>query len=228
MATASKRITRKQLRQPDWFQVTSESALDYFNHHKPLVITALAVLVIIGAMIWGWQAFKTKQNFAASKEFGKALELYQSEKYGEAIKAFEAVKSYRWSRYAVLAHLYLTNSYLATNDLDKAIAEGQRSLAATDPNSMYRQIALIDLGTAEEQKQQCKPAIDHYREAQNIDGPLQSKALLGKARCAEQLGDAATAITAYKEFVKDNPGSPYAVKVAELEAKLPAAGAAKK
>ena len=228
MATVSKRITRKQLRQPDWFQVSSENALYYFNQHKSLVITALAVLVVLGAVIWGWQAFNAKQNIAASQQFGKALELYQSEKYGEAINAFETVKSYRWSRYAILAHLYLTNSYLATNDLEKAIAEGQRSLAATDPNSMYRQIALVDLATAEEQKQQCKPAIDHYSEAQAISGPLQSKALLGKARCAEQLGNAATAVTAYKEFVKDNPGSPYAVKVAELEAKLAAAGAAKK
>ncbi len=222
MATASKRITRKQLRQPDWFQVTSENALEYYDQHKGLVFAALAGLLVLGALIWGWQLFKQRQNLAASREFSKAMVLYQSEKYGEAIKAFETVKDYRWSRYAVLAHLYLTNSYLVTNDLEKAIIEGQRSLAATSPNSLYRQISLVDLATAEEQKQQCKSAIDHYSEAQNIPGPLQGKALLGKARCAEQLGNTATAIAAYKEFLKENPGSPYAVRVSELEAKSPA------
>lgn len=221
MATASKRITRKQLRQPDWFQITTENVLEYYNHHKTVVFAALASLLVLGALIWGWQLFKQRQNLAASREFGKAMALYQNENYAAAIKAFEAVKDYRWSRYAVLAHLYLVNSYLASKDFDKAITEGQRSLAATSPGSLYRQLSLVDLATAEEQKQQCKSAIDHYSEAQRIAGPLQDKAMLGKARCAEQLGNTVAAIAAYKEFLKDNPGSPYAVKVNELEAVAP-------
>jgi hypothetical protein len=155
------------------------------------------------------------------------MALYQSEKYREAIPAFENVKGYRWSRYAVLAHLYLANTYLATNESDKAVNEGQRSLAATRPNSFYRQIALITLATAEEQKKDCKAAVQHYGEAQNISGPLQGRAMLGKARCAEQLGDTATAIAAYKEYLKETPGSSWAVKLAELEAKNAAAPAVK-
>jgi hypothetical protein len=35
------------------------------------------------------------------------------------------------------------------------------------------------------------------------------------------LGDTKTALQAYKDYVKDNPGSPLAVKVAELEGKIP-------
>jgi predicted negative regulator of RcsB-dependent stress response len=228
MATAGRKISRKELRQPDRFQVASENALDYFNHHKNLVFAAAAGVVIIVAVIWGWQIFKERQNVTASQEFTKAMALYQSEKYPDAIAAFETVKSYRWSHYAILAHLYLANSYLATNDLDKAVNEAQRSVAATSPNSFYRQIALVTLASAEEQKKQCKTAIEHYSEAQTIAGALQSRAILGKARCAEELGDINTAVTAYKEYVKENPGSPFAVKVAELEAKSSAAAPAGK
>lgn len=227
MATASKRITRKQLRQPDWFQVSTENALEYFNRHKTLVFAALAGLLLLAGAIWGWQIFKQRQNVAAAQEFTKAMELYQGDKHQEAIAAFENVKDYRWSRYSVLAHLYLANSYLATNDLDRAISEAQRSLAATRPNSLYRQIALIALATAEERKNQCKDAIGHYREAQNIAAALQNRAILGKARCAEQLGDTETALAAYKEYLKDNPGSLFAVRVAELESKGTAAPASK-
>jgi predicted negative regulator of RcsB-dependent stress response len=227
MATAGKRITRKQLRQPDWFQVSSENALEYFSRHKNLVLAVLFGVILLGAAIWGWQIFKQRQNVAAAREFTKAMELYQSDNHGEAIAAFENVKSYRWSRYAVLAHLYLANSYLATNDLDRAVSEAQRSLAATRPNSLYRQIALITLATAEERKNECKAAIEHYSQAGNIAGALQGRAILGKARCAEELGDTGTALAAYKEYVKDNPGSPLIVKVAELEAKAPAAAASK-
>jgi hypothetical protein len=221
MATASRRVTRKQLRQPDRFQVASESALEYFQTHKTLVFAATAAAVIIIALIWGWQIFKARQDVAASHEFTKALALYQSEKYRDAIAAFESVKTFRWSRYSVLGHLYLANSYLATKEIDKAISAAQRSLTATKPNSLYRQIALFTLASAEEQKNQCQAAIEHYSNAQSIAGALQSSAALGKARCAEQMGDAQTAIATYKEYLKDNPDSPFAMKLAELEAKNP-------
>ena len=222
MATASKRITRKQLREPDWFQVSTENLIEYVKRHRNLVVGVLAGLLLLGAAMWGLQVFKQRQNVAAAAEFIKAMEFYQADKHNEAIAAFENVKAYRWSRYSVLAHLYLANSYLVTDNLDKAINEGQRSLAATRPNSLYRQIALTTLATAEERKNECKSAIEHYSEAQRIAGALESRATLGKARCAEALGDTPAALAAYKEYVKDNPGSPLAVKVAELEAKAPA------
>jgi len=227
MATGSRRISRKQLRQPDWFQLATENALEYFQTHKTVVVSAAAAAVVIIAFVWGWQIFKAKQDIAASHEFTKALALYQGEKYRAAIAAFEAVQTYRWSRYAVLAHLYLANSYLATKDIDKAVSAAQRSLTATRPNTLYRQIALFTLASAEEQKNQCQTAIEHYSNAQKIAGALQSSAALGKARCAEQLSDTKTAIATYKEYLKDNPGSPLAIKLSELEAKESQGAAAK-
>ena len=219
MATASRRISRKELRQPDKFQLASESAIEYYSAHKTLVFSAAAAVIVVLAVIWGWQAFKAKQNIEASQEFTTALSLYQSEKYRDAIPAFEKVKTYRWSKYSVLAHLYLANSYIATKQLDKALSQAQRSLTATKPNTLYRQIALFTLANVEEQKTQCQAAIDHYDQAQRIAGALQASAALGKARCAEQTGDTKTAVATYKEIVKENPGSPYALKLSELEAK---------
>ena len=219
MATASRRISRKELRQPDKFQLASESAIEYYSAHKTLVFSVAAAVLVVLAVIWGWQAFKAKQNIEASREFTTALSLYQSEKYREAIPAFEKVKTYRWSRYSVLAHLYLANSYLATKELDKALSEAQRSLTATKPNTLYRQIALFTLANVEEQKGQCPAALEHYGEAQRLAGALQASAALGKARCAEQTGDTKTAIATYKEIVKENPGSLYALKLSELETK---------
>ena len=227
MATASRRISRKQLRQPDRFQLATENALEYFQTHKTVVFSAAAAAVVIVAIVWGWQIFKAKQDITASHEFTKALALYQGEKYRDAIPAFETVQTYRWSRYAVLAHLYLANSYLAIREIDKAISTAQRSLTATRPDTLYRQIALFTLASAEEQKNQCRTAIEHYGDAQKIAGALQSSAALGKARCAEQLDDTKTAIATYEEYLKDNPGSPFAIKLSELEAKGSQGAAAK-
>jgi len=221
MATASKRITRKELRQPDSFQLGTEKALAFYNDHQALVLSGVGALIIVLAALWGWQVYKDNQNVTASIEFNKAVVAYQENKFPEALAAFEKVQTYRWSRYASLSHLYQTNIYLATNDLDKALNSGQRAVTATRPNTMFRQLALMALAAAEERKNQCKTAIEHFNEAQKIAGPLQSSAMLGKARCAEQLGDKAAAIASYKDYVKENPGSPMGLKLTELESARP-------
>lgn len=217
MATASKRISRKELRQPDSFQLGTEKALEFYKGHQALVISGIGALIVILLAIWGWQVYKDNQNVSASIEFNKALVAYQENKYPEALSAFEKIQTYRWSHYASLSHLYQANIYLATNDLDKALNSGQRAVTATKPNTMFRQLALMALAAAEERKNLCKTAIEHFNEAQKIAGPLQSSAILGKARCAEQIGDKAAAIAAYRDYVKENPGSPMGLKLTELE-----------
>ena len=230
MATShTRRITRKELRQPDRFQVATEQALEFYQSHKNLVFAAIGALVLIGVVILGWQMFKERQNTAAAQEFTNATELYQAEKYREALAAFEKVEQYRWSRYAGLAYLYQANSQIAFGELDKALSSAQRAVTASTPNTLYRQLALMALANAAEQKNDCRQAIESYNEAHKIAAAQQAEALLGKARCLEKTGDAAGALVAYKEYVKDQPGSIISAKVAELESvkAVPPAPAAK-
>ena len=227
MATASKRITRKELRQPDWFQVTSERAIEFYEANQLRVWIGIGVLLVVLVAIWGWQQFKEQQNAAAGEAFSRAMTLFQAQNYRDAIPAFQKVEGYRWSRLAGIAHLYESNSYMALNDIDKAISSAQRFVATTSSDSLYRQIGLIELATAEERKNNCKQAVDHYAEAERVGPVLKEKATLGKARCAEQIGDLKTALAAYREYLKDHPGSYVEVKVAELETKTASQPAAK-
>lgn len=226
--THTRRITRKELRQPDRFQVATEQALEFYRSHQNLFFAAIGALALIGVVILGWQMFKERQNVAAAQEFTKATELYQSEKYREALAALEKVQQYRWSRYAGLAYLYQANSHIALGELDKALTSGQRAVTASRPNTLYRQLALMALANAAEQKNDCRQAIESYNEAHKIAAAQQAEALLGKARCLEKTGDTAGALAAYREYVKDQPGSLLSAKVAELEsAKAAATPAAK-
>jgi len=227
MATASRRLTRKDLRQPDWFQITTEKALEFYAAHRTRVLAAGVGLVVLLLALLGWQMFKERQDRMARAEFVQAIALFQGGKYREAVAAFEKVATYRWSPHAVLAHLYQANSFLAVADFDKAINAGQRFVSATKPNSLYRQVGLVTLAHAEEQKRQCKEAGGHYAEAEKISGPLRAAAMTGRARCAEQLGDVKAALAAYKDFLREQPGSLLSLRVAELEAKLAAQPAAK-
>jgi predicted negative regulator of RcsB-dependent stress response len=228
MATTSKRITRKQLRQPDWFQVTSDHALERFSRHRGMLLGALAGVVLIGLIIAGWQLFKSRQNSAASKEFGSALTLYQGEKFRESIPEFQKVQGYRWSRYAALAYLYEANSYLALGEPAKALAPAERFLSATGPDTLYRQIAAVTLGSIEERQDQCKQAVARYAEAERIKSAFQQEARLGKARCSEKLGDIQGAIASYREFLKEDQETLVSVRLMELEARAKAAPAATK
>jgi hypothetical protein len=218
MATSqTRKLTRKELRQPDRFQVATEQALEYYQSHKNLVFAVVAALVLLGVGIWGWQIFKERQNIAAAQEFTTATELYQAEKYREALTHFDKVQQYRWSIYAGLAHLYQANSYINLGELDKALNSAQRAVTASRPNTLYRQLALMALANAAEQKNDCRQAIESYNEAHKIAAAQQSEALLGKARCLEKTGQTAAALTSYKEYVKDQPGSIMSAKIAELE-----------
>lgn len=228
MATARNRITRKDIRQPDWFQRTTDEALDLFQHHQSKFIGAGVGLLLIVLAIAGWQMFKARQDEQAAQEFSRAMQLYQEQKYSEALPVFDKVAGFRWSRYAGLAHLFQANIYLTQNNLDKAVPAAQRFISATSPDSLYRQIGLVALATAEERKAQCKQAIEHYAEAASINNALKDRAILGKARCAEQNGDPKTALDSYKEYLKENSNSPVSMQIAELEAKIAAAPAAKK
>jgi|ERR1043166_1739468 tetratricopeptide (TPR) repeat protein len=218
MATASKRLTRKDLRRPDWFQVTTEKALEIYEGNQVKVWIAAAVFVALLLLGWAWQEYRERQNAMAAEEFNRAMTLFQAQNYRDAIPAFEKVQAYRWSRFSSLAYLYETNGYLALNDLDKAITTAQRFVATTSPDSLYRQIGLLALASTEERKNQCKPAIEHYAEAERTSGAMKEQATLGKARCARQIGDIKTALTAYREYLKDHPGSYVALEIAELEA----------
>jgi predicted negative regulator of RcsB-dependent stress response len=228
MATTTKRITRKELRQRDWFQVTTDTALEQIAQHRTKIIAGLAGLLVIGFIIAGWQIFKTGQNAAASKAFGAALALYHAEKYREAIPEFQKVQGYRWSRYASLAYLYEANSYLGLGESAKATAPAQRFLSATAPDTLYRQIAAMTLGAIDERQNQCKQALPRYAEAERIKGALQQEARLGKARCAEQVGDLQTAVNSYRDFLKEDQETLVSARLAALEAKVKAAPPAAK
>jgi hypothetical protein len=81
MATARHRITRKDIRQPDWFQRSTDQALDLFQHHQSKFIGAGVGLLLIVLAFAGWQMFKARQDEQAAQEFSRAMQLYQEQKY---------------------------------------------------------------------------------------------------------------------------------------------------
>jgi predicted negative regulator of RcsB-dependent stress response len=231
MASTTRRVSRKELRQPDWFQTATETTFELYAAHRVKALLAVAVLIALFLGIWGRNVYKDQQDSMASQEFGRALILYHGGKHLEAIGALEKVQTYRWSKYGSLAYLYQANSHLALNDLAKAANAAQRFVAGTDQNSLMHQMGLLTLATIEERQSQCKEAIKHYANAEKIKGPFTERAFLGRARCAVQLGDLSTALAAYRQLLKQQPESASAtyitLEIGELESKMAGRGSAK-
>lgn len=230
MATVSRRLTRKEIRRPDKFIVLTQNVSAVIQEHKSKVLLAAGILLALLLAILVWQLYVSRQNALAAEEFTRALALYRSGNYRDALPAFEKVEAYPSSRFYGLALLYQTNSHLALKDTDKGIETGRRLVRSGSPDPLVREAALTALAAAEEQKGLCKEAIQHYAGAEKIAGPLKDKALLGKARCSAETGDLKTAILTYREYLRqpDRELSAYvSAQIAELEAKAAAQPASK-
>ena len=231
MATTSRRLSRKELRQPDWFQTVTENAFEFYYRQRVAVYLGIAVVILLLLGIWGWTVFKERQDSMAAQEFGQAMSQYHAGKYREAVAVLGKVQNYRWSRYSNLAHLYEANAYLALNDFTKATNAAQRFIVGTDQNSLMRQIGLLTLADVEERQSQCKEAIKNYSEAGKIKAAFTDRAFLGEARCAVQMGDVKGGLAAYRQLLKDQPESTLAsyvrFQISELESKIAAQPAGK-
>ena len=225
MARPPKRLNRKHLRQPDRFITLTSRLVDAFQRNRTASFCVIAICLLAFTIIFGWQLYRTRQDTFASQEFGKALGYYHAGNFRAAIAALEKLEQDRWSRYSELAALYQTNAYLAIDNPDKAVESGRRFIGTSNGDPFLRQLGLVALAHAEEQKARCTEAIQHYSKAESLAGALKEHALLGKARCNLQLGDAKAALATYRQYVAEYTGSSMApvyvlLKIGELEAKL--------
>jgi len=224
MLSASKRITRKDIRQPDRFVTLLRSGVSFFNENRTLVVIASAVLAITVVALLAWDFYSGRQHRQAAEEYARALNLYHDGKYKEALESFKRLEEYRSSLYSRLGLLYTANTQAALQDNAKTAAT-LRQLIATKPREpMLRQTAYLSLGYAQEQAGQCQEAIGSFAEAEKITGPLKADASLGKARCSALAGNLKEALASYREYLKDNPSSDnvtaVTLRIHELEAKL--------
>lgn len=224
MPSASKRITRKEIRQPDRFVTLLRRGVSFFTENRTSVIVAAAILVVIIAALVGWDFYNSRQNRLASEEYARAVNLYHDGKYKEALEALKRLEAYQSSFYSRLGLLYTANTQAALQDVSKA-AEALRQLLAKEQREPFvRQTAYVSLGYTQEEAGQCKEAILSFAEAEKIAGPLKADASLGKARCSALTGNLKEALASYRAYIRDNPSSDrvnaITLRIQEVEAKI--------
>lgn len=223
MRTASKRITRKDIRQPDHFVAMARRLVAYGKTNRTALFAALAVLILFAAALLGWNLYRGRQDRLAAAEYDRAVELYHAGNYKEAMDALKRLEVYRTSFYSRLGLLYAANTQAALQDTTGSIETLKQLLQKETKDPLVRQAAYVSMGYTQEQKGQCKEAAASFAEAEKLAGPLKSDATLGKARCSGIAGDYKEALASYRKFLADNPDSErfneISVRIQELEAK---------
>jgi predicted negative regulator of RcsB-dependent stress response len=224
MRTAARRITRKDLRQPDSFVLLARRFVAFAKENRNALAAAAVVVALVAVALFGWDLYKSRQNRLAAEEYARAVDLYHIGKYKEALDALGRLEIYRSSYYSRLGLLYQANAQAAMQDTGRAAETLRQLLDREKKDPMLRQYAYLALGYNQEQRGQWAEAAQSFTEAEKIPGPLTSDATLGKGRSYLQTGNLNEAAAAYKKYLTDHPDSErsteVAVRLQELEAKI--------
>ena len=229
MRTASRRITRKDIRQPDRFVTMARELVAFSKTNRTAVAAALAGAVLLVAALLGWDLYRSRQDRLAAEEYNRAVGLYHAGNLKEAQEALGRLEIYRTSLYSRLGLLYAANTQAALQDTTRSIETLKLLLQKEKKDPLVRQAAYVSMGYSQEQKGQCKEAAASFAEAEKLAGPFKADATLGNARCSSVAGNYKEALAAYRKFLADNPDSErlneISVRIQELEAKAGGAAA---
>jgi tetratricopeptide (TPR) repeat protein len=230
MATA-KKVSRKELKQPDEFLSFSARAIEYAQLHSRELMIGIASIVVLSLFIWAWTVYKEKKEATASQLVAQAQSLWKPSFPGEATgqagiapprKDPEAenrareiledvIDNYRRTSACPVARILLGQIYYENGEYDKAIATYEDFLKSGSQKPELTALAWEGLAYSYEAKEDFTKALGSYEELTQM--PLtnvQGWAYLGLARCYERLQEYEKALDAYRTLLASQPQHPKA------------------
>jgi predicted negative regulator of RcsB-dependent stress response len=203
--TSHRKVSRKALKQPDEFVSTLDRIADFVAGNLTRVIGGAVALAAAIAIVSAFSLYSQHRQRIASQQFYRAINALSAKDYKTAEHDFSALAGNDSGRaLGRLARFYLATTYLAQNQTSKA-RESLRKFLADGGSGLFRQMALTQLGVADEDLNDYHGAHAAYVEAAQLNGPEKARAQIGAARTLALIGDRQGAIAAYQQFVRDNP-----------------------
>jgi tetratricopeptide (TPR) repeat protein len=221
MATSShRRLSRKELRQPDEFVSFVDAAGDFIAQNLGKVILGAIAILALVLFIVGLRFYVDQRNRLVAEAFYQAVNDLDHKDYVVAAGKFMSIaRDYPRTSLGRLASFYLANDYMAQKQPLKARDELQRYLG-DDNQAPFHELALMQLGVANEDLGNYADARKAYEQAASLKGPERGRAEMNAARLMVREGDRAGAIAAYQGFIRENPFSPESASATEALARL--------
>jgi hypothetical protein len=201
--TETQRLRRKDLKGPDEFQHATQRMVAYIGAHERELMVAIVAFVVVVAVVLGVRGYRAWRDGQASDAFRSAFQAYVADDVAVADSGFAGViREWPGSRWSQLALVY--QGELAKRRGEVQGASGAFSmLLETTREPALRQIAEYNLGVLKRSGGEAGAAVEHFRRAAEIEGPLHAAAVV-----------AATA-------GPPSPGGLDGKRLADLEAILP-------
>lgn len=229
MAT-TKRITRKEIKQPDEFITFSARAIEFALAHRREIIIGVASVLALCLLIWAVSAYSNKKEAQASRLLAQAQALLQPispeaqagqsvpaegqadpEKAAQALVLLQDVaENYKRTEAGKVAQILLGQRYYEEGNYDAAIdTYGAFLKKAKKPE--LKAMAREGLAYAHEAKDDfSQAAICYEKLSKSSLTNVQGWAYLGLARCYERLGEIQKATDAYRTLLSEHPQHPKA------------------
>jgi len=214
-----KKITKKQLKEPDEFITLTERVFIFIREHSGKVAGGGILFLILILAFIVFQIWDKKKEEEAAREFGVATGLYERgiaqaregsiqgdkdilAKFDEVITRFPRTSSGRFS------FLYKGNVYLKRGEFDEAIKSYTAFLDKSGKERLYRYFAWEGLGHAYEGRKDYAKALEAYQKIVEVgEGYQLAEANLNIGYCYEKLGKSKEALESFKAFLQSNPKS---------------------
>lgn len=200
-----RKLTQKELRQPDDFTAFVENAQEFFLNNLRQVLISSGVVVLVGAVVVGVYYYERHRDTVASGQFYDAITALNAGKNKDAEAQFKKLADEEPSRrLGRLARFYMASAYMADGDLANA-RDSLVAFLAEERDPTFRSMALTNIAVVYERMADWKKAAEAYRQAAADPGPEQARAELGVARMLAKAGDKQGAIAAYRSFLTEHP-----------------------
>ncbi len=193
----SGKITKKELKEPDFLQAEASKFLVYFEHHRLKMLVFLVALLVVMAVFGGWSIYRFNYNKSALKLYNQ-VEAASLAADGEEANAklllagYQSVSAkYPHSKAGLYAYYQLGNQYFELHQYDKSLQSYDEFLQKADSNNFLRIFAYTGQGYCYEAKKDYTKSLGAFEEALKVP---EGKELAGQiysdlARIYEKLND---------------------------------------
>lgn len=221
--THHKKISRKELKQPDEFFTFLEQSRTFISDNLTQVITSAAIVLAAALLAIGIYTYERHRDAVAGDRFYSAMAELTNKHYPQAESAFEKLaEDEPGRRVGKLARFYLASAYLEDGKPEKA-RDTLIEFLSSSHDPAFTNLALDELGVVYERLGDYKKAEGAYSQAASVPGPIQFDAQLAVARMMLRQGNKAGAIKIYQSYLQEHPFSQDRATVVEALAQLGAA-----
>ena len=226
------KISRKQIQKPDEFVTWFDKALDYIQANSLQVVLAISAVFVAVIAGQGIQRYRESKNDTAIQTLSDAIATLQAPlqkdltdsqvlagmhaypsaeaRNTEAISRLTKIaKDYPGTPQAGRAQLFLASAYFDNQNYREAVETYNSYLQASPPpDPEIKAVALMGLASSHYDLGNFKEALNAYRQIIEIKrAPNRDEALIGAARCLQNLGEADQAIASLTQAQDEYPNT---------------------